>query len=125
MAEFSEVRPGVRIFILLLLLIVLVLGGVIWFDYLGLLDAKAMLAPVYGLLGLQRRGAVPNPDDPNLLDRERLAMQADALILQQQDLDARAGGPRRPGEGARPSSRRTWPTRRAPWAPGKKRLMSG
>ena len=89
MAEFSEVRPGVRIFILLLLLIVLVLGAVIWFDYLGILDAKAMLAPVYGLLGLQRRGAVPNPDDPSLLDRERLAMQADAVTLQQQDLDAR------------------------------------
>lgn len=89
MAEFSEVRPGVRIFILLLLLVVLSLGGVIWFDYLGLLDAKSFLAPVYGLLGMQRRGPVANADDPNLLDRERLARQADALSLQQQELATR------------------------------------
>jgi flagellar protein FlbB len=88
-AEFGEVRPGVRIFILLLLLVVLVLGGVIWFDFLGILDAKAVLAPVYGLLGMQRRGPAPASDDPNLLDRERLAVQADALALQQQELDAR------------------------------------
>jgi flagellar protein FlbB len=90
-AEFSEVRPGVRITILLLLLVVLLLGGTIWFDYLGILDAKGILAPLYGLVGMQRRGAAPAADDPNLLDRERLAVQADALSLQQQELDARQG----------------------------------
>ncbi len=89
MAEFTEVRPGVRIFILFLLLIVLTLGGVIWFDYLGLVDAKALLAPVYSLVGLQKRSAVSSADDPNLLDRERLAKQVDALALRQQDLDTR------------------------------------
>jgi len=88
-AEFTEVRPGVRIFILFLLLIVLTLGGVIWFDYLGLVDAKALLAPVYSLVGLQKRSAVSSADDPNLLDRERLAKQVDALALRQQDLDTR------------------------------------
>ncbi len=87
MAEFTEVRPGLRIFILLLLLIVLVLGGMIWFDYLGIVDAKAVLSPVYQLLGLGKRSAVASPDDPNLLDRERLAKQVDALTLRQQDLD--------------------------------------
>jgi flagellar protein FlbB len=89
-AEYSDVRPGVRIFILLLLLVVLGLGGVIWFDYLGLLDAKAVLSPLYGLLGMQRRGPAANPDDPNLLDRERLSRQADAVALQQEDLAVRA-----------------------------------
>ena len=89
MAEFTEVRPGVRIFILFLLLIVLTLGGVIWFDYLGLVDAKSMLAPVYSLIGVQKRSMVANADDPNLLDRERLAKQEEALTLRQQDLDAR------------------------------------
>ena len=89
MAEFSEVRPGVRIFILLLLLVVLSLGGVILFDYLGLLDAKSFFSPLYGLLGMQRRGPAANPDDPNLLDRERLARQADALALQQEELASR------------------------------------
>jgi len=87
--EFSEVRPGVRIFILFLLLIVLTLGGIIWFDYLGLVDAKSMISPVYRLLGFEKRSNVASADDPNLLDRERLAKEQDALALRQQDLDTR------------------------------------
>jgi flagellar protein FlbB len=89
-AEFSEVRPGVRIFILFLLLIVLTLGGIIWFDYLGLVDAKSMISPVYRLLGFEKRSSVASADDPNLLDRERLAKEQDALALRQQDLDTRS-----------------------------------
>jgi flagellar protein FlbB len=88
-AEFSEVRPGVRIFILFLLLIVLTLGGVIWFDYLGIVDARAVISPVYQLLGLGKRSNVASSDDPNLLDKERLAKQVDSLSLRQQDLDTR------------------------------------
>jgi flagellar protein FlbB len=88
-AEFTEVRPGFRIFILFLLLIVMALGGMIWFDYLGIVDAKAVLSPVYQLVGLGRRSAVASPDDPNLLDKERLAKQTDALALRVQDLDTR------------------------------------
>jgi flagellar protein FlbB len=90
MAEFGEVRPGSRIFILFLLLIVLTLGGLIWFDYLGIVDAKSVLAPVYQALGVQKRSAIAAADDPNLLDKERLAKEADALALRQQDLDTRA-----------------------------------
>ena len=89
MAEFGEVRPGSRIFILFLLLVVLTLGGLIWFDYLGIIDAKSMLAPVYRTLGVQKRSAVASADDPNLLDKERLAKQADAMALRQQDLDTK------------------------------------
>ena len=89
MAEFGEVRPGARIFILFLLLIVLTLGGMIWFDYLGIVDAKAVLSPVYQALGVQKRSAVAGADDPNLLDKERLAKAADALALRQQDLEKR------------------------------------
>lgn len=90
MAEFSEVRPGARIFILFLLLIVLTLGGIIWFDYLGLVDAKSIISPVYRLLGFEKRSSVASADDPNLLDRERLAKEQDALALRQQDLDTRS-----------------------------------
>ena len=90
MAELSEVRPGGRIFIFFLLFIVLTLGGLIWFDYLGIIDAKSLLAPVYRALGVQKRGAVAGADEPNLLDKERLAKEAEALSLRQQDLDTRA-----------------------------------
>jgi flagellar protein FlbB len=92
MAEFGEVRPGGRIFILFLLVIVLTLGGLIWFDYLGIIDAKSALAPVYQALGVQKRSAVAGADDLNLLEKERLAKEADALVLRQQDLDTREAG---------------------------------
>jgi len=88
-ADVSAVRPGVRIFILFLLILVLTLGGLIWFDYLGIVDAKSMLSPVYSLLGLGKRSSVASADDPNLLDRERLSKQQDAITQRQQDLDTR------------------------------------
>jgi flagellar protein FlbB len=88
-AEIAEVRPGVRIFILLLLLIVLALGGVIWFDYLGIVDAKSVISPVYQLLGLAKRTTVASADDPTLLDKERLSKEQDALALRVQELDTR------------------------------------
>jgi flagellar protein FlbB len=86
MARSSEVNPGIRIVILFLLVIVLALGGIIWFDYLGLFDAKRLLSPVYRLLGRTPRTTALSPDDPNLLDKERLAKSADALALQAEDL---------------------------------------
>jgi flagellar protein FlbB len=87
-AEYTEARPGVRAFILLLLIIVLALGGIIWFDYLGVIDARSVISPVYRLLGLGARTAVASADDPNLLDKERLAKQQDALVIRQQELDS-------------------------------------
>ncbi|HET6451175.1 MAG TPA: flagellar protein FlbB, partial [Spirochaetia bacterium] len=89
MAEYSEARPGVRAFILLLLIIVLALGGVIWFDYLGVIDARSVISPVYRVLGLGTRATVANADDPSLLDKERLSKQQDALVIRQQELDSR------------------------------------
>ena len=92
MAEYTEARPGVRAFILLLLLIVLALGGIIWFDYLGVIDARSVISPVYRLLGLGTRATVSSAEDPNLLDKERLSKQQDALVIRQQELDARQAG---------------------------------
>jgi flagellar protein FlbB len=81
-AEFSEVGPGVRIFLLALLLVVLALAGVVWFDYLGLIDARGALAPVWRLAGLVRRtGAVPD------VDKERLAKEQEGLALKSEDLE--------------------------------------
>jgi flagellar protein FlbB len=86
-AEFSEVSPGVRIFLLALLLVVLALAGVVWFDYLGLIDARDALAPVWRLAGLRQRTGAIADDDPNLLDRERMAKEQEALSLRSEDLE--------------------------------------
>ncbi len=89
MTEFGEVRPGARIFVLILLIIVLTLGGIVWFDYLGILEARSFLAPVYSLFGLQRRTETAAADDPNLLEKERLAKQAESLSLREEDVTAK------------------------------------
>jgi len=86
MAGSTDVNPGIRIVVLFLLVIVLALGGIIWFDYLGLFDAKGLLSPVLRLMGRSPGTSTVNADDPNLLDRERMAKTADALALQSEDL---------------------------------------
>jgi flagellar protein FlbB len=89
MAELSDVRPGARIFILFLLIIVLTLGGIIWFDYLGLIDARSIIRPVYSLFGLGGKSTVAGADDPLLLERERLAKEQEALTQREQAVSTR------------------------------------
>lgn len=79
--------------VLLFLVIILILMGLVWFDYLGVIQAKTLFAPVYRLLGLQTQTAssvnsvssVPYID----LDSERLAKRLEALDLRTQELDKR------------------------------------
>jgi flagellar protein FlbB len=77
---------GTRIFVLLLLLIFFIAGGIVWFDYLGLIDAKEMLAPVMGLVGLQKPTVIKDIDDPLLLERERLKKQYEAFDMVEDEL---------------------------------------
>ncbi len=93
--EYSVVGAGTRIFILVLLILVLALGGLVWFDYLGLVDARRQLSPVFRLLGLggmAGRGAAlaaEDPEDPFLLEKERLAKEVEALAVRTEELDRR------------------------------------
>jgi flagellar protein FlbB len=82
-------RSGVRVLALLLLVLVLAAGGLIWFDFLGLVEADAILAPVRRVVGLQAIAPVAEPDDPLLLDRERLAKDREAVAQIRADLDKR------------------------------------
>ncbi|GHU97167.1 flagellar protein FlbB [Spirochaetia bacterium] len=77
-----------RIIVLIILILVMAGGGLVWFDYLGVIDAKTVLAPVYRLLG--RGGRTQGPTDPDellSLDAERLAIRLEALELQSMELD--------------------------------------
>jgi flagellar protein FlbB len=87
MMEYSSVGAGFRIVVLLLLVAVLVLGGLVWFDYLGIVDAEALLAPVFALIRGQK--PVVNAEDPLLLEKERLAKQLEALAIRSEELDRR------------------------------------
>ncbi|MBN1836236.1 MAG: flagellar protein FlbB [Spirochaetales bacterium] len=87
MAEYSPVGAGFRILILILLVIVIGLGGLVWFDYLGVLDARETLAPLFRLV--RRQEAQVDAEDPLLLEKERLAKQIEALALRSEELAAR------------------------------------
>jgi len=82
-----------RIVVLLLLIFILAAGGLIWFDYLNLIDAKAVLAPVYKHIPFVRKDGrtqpVSPPETPLNLDNERLTMRLEALNLRDMEIDAR------------------------------------
>ena len=52
MSDYSGVGAGFRIVVLILLVGVLALGGLVWFDYLGVVDARRTLAPVFALFAV-------------------------------------------------------------------------
>jgi flagellar protein FlbB len=65
-------------------------GGILWFDYLNLIDAKTTLAPLYRFIGREgRTGGDLGPDDFINLDAERLAMRLAAEALRELDMDKR------------------------------------
>ena len=77
---------------LLFLIIILVLGGLMWFDYLGVIHAKKMFAPVYKLMGLTPQTSTTatksNPFSGDL-DEDRFAKRIEALDARTQELDKR------------------------------------
>lgn len=89
MADYRTVGSGVRIFVLILLILVLLLGGFVWFDYLGLVDAKETLRPLLSLVGLGAPTPIEDPESAYLLDDERYAKREEALNLREEELDKR------------------------------------
>jgi flagellar protein FlbB len=88
-----------RVLVLLLLIAVLAAGGIIWFDYLNVIDAKTVLAPLYRFIGREGRSQPKVAPEYELnLDAERLAVRLEALEYEKreienkrQELDARDG----------------------------------
>ncbi len=89
MAKFKAVRAGSTIVLLLLLIIVMGLGGLIWFDYLGFIDARKIAAPVLSFLRINQPEPLENVDSPGFLDQERIKMQQEELALRMEELDNR------------------------------------
>ncbi|MDR0663548.1 MAG: flagellar protein FlbB [Spirochaetaceae bacterium] len=76
-----------RSLLLLLLILVISAGGLLWFDYLNVIDIKTTLAPVYQRLGLVGRTQVPVSKGELLnLDAERLAVRLETLDLREMEM---------------------------------------
>jgi flagellar protein FlbB len=77
-----------RVIVLLLLVAVLAAGSIIWFDYLNVIDAKTVLAPLYRFIGREGRSQPKTtPEEFLNLDAERLAMRLLALELDKMELE--------------------------------------
>jgi len=81
-----------RVIVLLLLIGVLAIGGIIWFDYLNVIDAKSVLAPLYKYIPFipgegRTQPKTASPDDPINLDAERLAIRLEALEMRSMEMD--------------------------------------
>lgn len=74
-----------RIIGLIVLLIVLLIGGLFWFDVLGLVNAGNILNPITSIFGY--RNEVADAENPVLLDELRVRKQEEALELRFQDLN--------------------------------------
>jgi len=79
-----------RVIVLLLLVAVMSAVGIVWFDYLNVIDAKAVLSPLSRFIGLQGRSQPKTAPDEDLnLDAERLAVRLEALNLRNMEIDTR------------------------------------
>jgi len=90
MASFGKRRIFGRVVVMLIMILALAIGGLFWFDYLGIVDAKSFFAPALRLAGIPTRtGSALPADSPTLLEDERFAKQLDAVDAMRQELSER------------------------------------
>jgi flagellar protein FlbB len=75
---------------MLILIAILVVGGILWFDKLGIIDAKNAFAPFYNRIGKAgRTGPEPPAGEMLDIDAERFAVLVEALELRNRELGNR------------------------------------
>jgi flagellar protein FlbB len=77
-----------KIFFLLVLILALIIGGLIWLDFLGIIDVKEQVAPITSLFGVEPRTAVEQPFSPMLLDADRLSKERQAVAIERRELES-------------------------------------
>ena len=78
--------------VLLMLIIIMALGGLLWFDYLGVVRVKTVFTPLYKLMGkTPQTSETAYSSKPILgdIDQERLNRQRESLDLYKEELDRR------------------------------------
>ena len=76
--------------LLIMLIIILVLFGTLWFDYLGIIHAKKSFAPLFKLVGLAPQTSLTDSNPKQLveadLDNDRFAKRLEALEIRSEEL---------------------------------------
>ena len=79
-------------FLLIIVILILIVGGLLWFDYLGVVHVKSVFAPVYKILKKSPQTSQTYTQSDLLtanLDEDRLFKQREALSILQEELDKR------------------------------------
>ena len=76
--------------VLIMLIIIMALGGLLWFDFLGVVHMKSVFSPLYKILGKEPQTSVTatstNPVVADL-DQDRINKQREAIDLRREELD--------------------------------------
>ena len=84
----GDTSAGLRIFVLILLITVLFIGGVVWFDYLGIINARDQIAYVYSLINKKEKGLkIEDKDNVFLLEQERYNKMKEAIDIREEELN--------------------------------------
>ncbi len=89
----SQAKAFGKSILLLILIAILSIVGLLWFDYLGLIQAKHIFSPVYRLAGLQPQVSTSASSPSNMeeldLDNDRYRKRLEALDVRVEELDKR------------------------------------
>jgi len=78
--------------VLLIIILILIVGGLVWFDFLGVVHVKSMFAPAYKLFGKTPQTSTTVTQSKPLvsnLDEDRLRKQREANDIFKEELDKR------------------------------------
>ncbi len=76
-----------KLVFLVILIMALIIGGLVWMDFLGIIDFKSQLSPLTSLIGMNKEVIEDKPFSPTLLDDERLIKERQAIAIEQRELD--------------------------------------
>lgn len=79
-------------FVLILIILILVAGGLLWFNFLGIIRLNSLFAPVYKLIGKEPQTSVTVTQSKPLavnIDEDRLKKIQESLDIQTEELEKR------------------------------------
>ncbi|ADN01862.1 periplasmic-type flagellar collar protein FlbB [Spirochaeta thermophila] len=85
--NYTRVGPGLRIFALVFLIVLLLLGGGLWLTYLGVIDVREQLSPLLDLIGVKRPQPAAALPGITLLESARIEKEREALKLKEAELE--------------------------------------
>ena len=81
-----------KTFVLILIILILIVGGLLWFDYLGVIHVKSVFSPLYKVMNKDPQTSVTATQSKPLvanLDEDRLRKQREALDIYEEELEKR------------------------------------